>query len=123
MGTLIHKSKRRGFTLLEVMIALAILSVTAIATIKAYNSSIEQQRSLEERTLALWIADNTLNKVRASRSWREYGAINNTTEFAARIWSLTIITSPTPIATIQKIIVTVSRQNISTSLTGYLGKF
>ncbi len=123
MGSLTQKHSLKAFTLLEVLIALVILSVAGIAIIKAYNASLEQQHALEERTLALWIADNTLNTIRASRLWRDYGTSSDVIDYAGRPWNVSIMVSPTPHAQVQKIVVTVSRQDISTSLTGYLGKF
>lgn len=123
MGSLIHQRKLKAFTLLEVLIALLILSVAGIAIIKAYNASLEQQHALEEHTLANWIADNTLNNIRASRVWQNYGTNNSTTNFANRPWNINVTTSPTPHAQVQKIVVTVSRPDTSTSLTGYVGKF
>lgn len=123
MGSLKQQHKLKGFTLLEVLVALVILSVAGIAITKAYNASLEQQHVLEERTLALWIADNTLNTIRAKRIWSDYGSSISTTDFGGRTWNINVATSPTPHAQVQKIVVTVSRPDTSTSLTGYVGKF
>ena len=52
--------KRSGFTLLEVMIALAVFAITAIALLSQTNQSASQSLQLEEKAYALWIAgDNS----------------------------------------------------------------
>lgn len=49
---------RRGFTLLEVMIALAIFSLAAVAILQVASGALKHQRRLEEKTVAGWVVDN-----------------------------------------------------------------
>lgn len=58
-------NKRAGFTLIEVLIALAILSISLTAIIKATSQNIKDTAYLQEKTLALWVGLNELNEARA----------------------------------------------------------
>jgi general secretion pathway protein I len=53
-----------GFTLLEVMVALAIFATLATAVLSASQYVVRQARAAEERLLAAWVADNQLNELR-----------------------------------------------------------
>lgn len=54
----------RGFTLLEVLIALVVVAVTLAAATAAIGGAARRQRGLEERTFATWAAHNTLGRLR-----------------------------------------------------------
>ncbi len=56
--------RARGFTLLEVLIALLIVAITLSAATAAVGGAARRQRGLEERTFATWAAQNTLNRLR-----------------------------------------------------------
>ena len=56
------KPKQRGFTLLEVMVALAILALTLGAMIQAGGASARNVAMLRDRTLASWVALNKVNE-------------------------------------------------------------
>ncbi|WP_281364966.1 type II secretion system minor pseudopilin GspI [Pseudomonas reactans] len=53
-----------GFTLLEVMIALAIFATLASAVLAASQYSVRQSARLHERLLCAWVADNQLSELR-----------------------------------------------------------
>ena len=54
----------RGFTLLEVLIALVVVAVTLAAATAAIGGAARRQRGLEERTFATWAAHNALGRLR-----------------------------------------------------------
>lgn len=54
----------RGFTLLEVMIALAIFATLAAAVLSASQFVVKQSAGLEERLFGAWLADNQLSELR-----------------------------------------------------------
>ena len=54
----------RGFTLLEVLIALLVVSVTLAAANAAIGGTAVRERGLEERTLATWAAQAALARLR-----------------------------------------------------------
>lgn len=53
----------RGFTLLEVLVALAVLALALAAGIKAAGSNIDNSAYLRDRTLAHWVAMNKLTEM------------------------------------------------------------
>ena len=61
---------RRAFTLLELMIALAVLAVVAVAVLGRSGDSARQLYNLEERTLARWVAENEIARMRLERRVR-----------------------------------------------------
>ena len=53
----------RGFTLLEVLVALAVLALALAAGLKAAGSNIDNAAYLRDRTLAHWVAMNKLTEM------------------------------------------------------------
>ena len=54
-----------GFTLIEVLIALAILSIAIIAIVKSSAQNIKDTMHLQNKTIATWIAVDVLNETQA----------------------------------------------------------
>lgn len=63
----------RGFTLIEVLVALTILAVALTAAMRAMGSMIEAGSSLQQRMLAGWSADNQLVALRLTKTSPEPG--------------------------------------------------
>lgn len=57
-------SSQHGMTLIEVMIALAIISIAMTAIIKAATQSIRATTHLQNKTIAMWVAENVINEAR-----------------------------------------------------------
>lgn len=66
-------SPARGFTLIEVLIAMTIVAVALMAAIRAAGGMTESARLLRERTLALWSAENRLAQIRVQRDFPDVG--------------------------------------------------
>lgn len=58
----------RGFTLLEVVIAVTIFAVVSIAVYTSSSDIINQSAGLEKRTLATWIAQDRLTRLKIVQS-------------------------------------------------------
>ncbi len=67
------RSTVRGFTLLEVMVAVAVLGIAMAAVIKAGSEMTANSRHLQDRTFAQWVADNVMTELQASRFWDDEG--------------------------------------------------
>ncbi len=63
----------RGFTLLEILIALSILAIGLSAAIRSGLASTETVRELRSRQLAGWVAENQVALLRATRQWPAIG--------------------------------------------------
>ncbi len=61
--------KVEGFTLIEVMIALAIFAIAITALMSAMNSSANNLTGLQNRTLAQWIASNRMVGFQSTRNF------------------------------------------------------
>lgn len=65
--------RSRGFTLLEVLVALAVVAVALGAVIQATASFSLNQAYLRDRTFAEWVAHNQLVSVQLSGKWPSTG--------------------------------------------------
>ncbi|MGF6304888.1 MULTISPECIES: type II secretion system minor pseudopilin GspI [Paraburkholderia] len=63
----------KGFTLIEVLIALAIVAIALGAVLRAIGSLASDTDSARAHLLALWSADNALSAIRISAAWPEVG--------------------------------------------------
>jgi general secretion pathway protein I len=62
-----------GFTLVEVLVALAVLSFALIAALRASSISVTNSGEIRDRLLAGWVAQNRLAEHRARRDWIPVG--------------------------------------------------
>lgn len=67
------RAASRGFTLIEVLIALAIVAIALGAVLRAIGSLATDTDSARARLLALWSADNALAAIRISSAWPAVG--------------------------------------------------
>ena len=65
--------KRGGFTLVEVLVALAIISIALLAALRAAGQSTTNVGELRARLLAGWVAENLLAEHRARGDWLPLG--------------------------------------------------
>jgi general secretion pathway protein I len=76
----------QGFTLLEVLVALAILAIALAAVIKTTTENVENTRYLRDRTLAHWVAMNVLTEIHVQKKWPSLGKKEGTAMMAEREW-------------------------------------
>ncbi|WP_291950616.1 type II secretion system minor pseudopilin GspI [Marinobacter sp.] len=58
----------RGFTLIEVMIALLVFGLIATAAAEVGSQYISSYERIRDKTLAGWVADNRINEIRLEKS-------------------------------------------------------
>lgn len=63
----------RGFTLLEVLVALAILALALMATLRASGIATQNAGEIRQRQLADWVARDRIEEHRARRDWLPLG--------------------------------------------------
>ena len=80
----------RGFTLLEVLVALVVLAVAMGALIKAGSEHARNTAYLQERTLAGWVADNLIADYEAGLRRIETGSERVQARLANREWEAQI---------------------------------
>ncbi len=84
-----------GFTLLEVMIALAVLAVSAAGLITAVSQNVRQSGALEERTVALWVAQNRLTELQVRKEFPSLGRNEDRVSMSGREWEVIVETKST----------------------------
>lgn len=68
------RGPQAGFTLIEVLIALAIVAVALGAVMRAIGALASDTDTARMRLLALWSADNALGAIRIAATWPPVGA-------------------------------------------------
>ena len=78
-----------GFTLVEVMVALAVVAVALPALLVTLSQQLDGLRYLEDRAHAQWVAANRLAELRlvvGAKGSLQTGRISGTEELAGRSW-------------------------------------
>jgi len=88
----------RGFTLIEVLVALAILAVALAAAVRSTGVAADSTRQLKERLVATWVAQNRLAEYAVRPLFPDAGARQGTTEQAGMqfTWQETVSQTPNP---------------------------
>lgn len=89
-------NKQAGFTLLEVLIALAILAIAMAAVARASMQMTDSSNELKRRLLANWVADNRLAEHMARSEWPPVGLSNGVEDQAGLSlrWEENVSNSP-----------------------------
>jgi len=80
------KSKSLGFTLIEVMLALAVFSIAGIALLSTASNNSRNIGYLETKMFADWVASNQLVAVNLDKTWPPKNNVKGELELAGRTW-------------------------------------
>jgi len=83
--------REKGFTLLEILVALAIISIVMLATLHGSSSAVRNSGYLKLRTLAHWVAMNKAAELHLSRQWIPTEKSEGDTVMAGNEWHWEII--------------------------------
>lgn len=87
---------RKGFTLLEVLVALAVVAIALGAAVQLSASLIDTSYALRQRTLARWVAQNHLNLMLARNQFPAIGSRDGEEQMAGRTFRWREDVSNTP---------------------------
>ncbi|WP_296217391.1 type II secretion system minor pseudopilin GspI [Pseudomonas sp. UBA2684] len=121
-----------GFTLLEVLVALAIFALVAASVLTASARSLQTAARLEDKTLAMWIADNRLTELQLADTPPGDGRDQGELEFAGRRWQWQSEIQATSEPSMRRVTLWVAprpersvsgdlRERAAVSLSGFLG--
>jgi len=80
--------KASGFTLLEVLVALAITAVGIAAVVKVTHGNVVVNQEVEDRFAAMLVASNQLTTLKLSRTWPAAGTQESNVLMGGRTWHL-----------------------------------
>jgi general secretion pathway protein I len=117
----------RGFTLVEVLVALMIVAIGLAALMLTVSSTARTSGYLRDKTLAQWMALNRLSEVRLNLT--KFGQNTDTGEiyFANRTWHYDTRYFDTSISTMKRVVVRIyagdakTKGNPVAESTGFLG--
>jgi len=114
-----------GFTLLEVLVAMAILSLGMIAVFSGMNQSLNVTTRLRDKTLASWIALNRIAELQVTGEYPEAGNRHDQVEMAHMQWVYNMQISNIPQIEMRRIDITVSfvdsPDDILATVVGFIG--
>jgi len=117
--------RQRGFTLLEVLIALAVLALGMTAVIGAAGSSTRRGSELRDRTFADWVAMNELTSLRLAKTVPS-GSLSGDADMAGEKWHWTATVSSTQDPDLLRIDVAVAPadkpDDALETVSGFMGK-
>lgn len=118
--------RQRGFTLIEILIALVILAVALAAAGRATGNATDGTRTLKQRMLAEWVAQNRLNQEVIARSFPSVGVQAGEAGQAGQTYTWQQTTSGTENPNFRKVDIKVfsssDKDYALASLTGFLAK-
>jgi len=120
------KFSQAAFTLIEIMVALAIIALTMGAIIENTTASTKTAAYLRDKTIASWIAQNEITLIRAKRLWSNKSNKQGSVEMAGQEWLWKMSIKKTDDKDMRRITVDVfladDDSQIMASMTGFMAK-
>ena len=101
-------SGQRGFTLLEVIVALGIVSLVIIAIFEQMAMTTRTATALREAALASWVAQNQIAELRFSETFPEVSEFNGEVDYSNTRWRWQAVVSETGVEDLRRVDVEVS---------------
>lgn len=114
-----------GFTLIEVMVALVIVSLALAGVAASMGQMIDTANTMRDRTFASWIAQNKIAEMRIAGVMPEVGESSGEVDYANMTWAWTADVSETGVENLMKVDVTVSYAGLDDTVrkvTGFIGE-
>ncbi|MDJ0709706.1 MAG: type II secretion system minor pseudopilin GspI [Woeseiaceae bacterium] len=122
---MLRARQAKGFTLLEVMVALAIVALSLTTVAASMNRMIGSATTMQERTYASWIAQNKIAEIRLANVMPEVGTSSGEIEFGNTLWVWRAVVAETGVANFRRIEVFVSNEDDEYQIvmvTGFIGE-
>lgn len=115
----------RGFTLIEVMVALVIVSLALAGVAASMGQMIDTASTMRERTFAGWIAQNKIAEMRLAGVIPKVGESSGEVDYANTTWAWTANVSETGVENLLRIEVAVTYAGFDDTIrqvTGFIGE-
>ncbi len=120
------KHATAGFTLMEVLVAVAVLGIALLGVMSLAGQELRNVSSLKERTIAQWVAFNRLTEVRISGQWPDTGTSDGDADMAERQWHWEMAVSDTADEDLRRLDISVSpaddQDNVLLTISGFMGR-
>lgn len=103
------RAERHGFTLIEVLVALAIVSIALLAALRAAGQGTNNADELRSRLLASWVAQDAIAEHRARGDWLPLGIHRGARQQGGREFAWREDVTATPNAAFRRVDVAVYR--------------
>jgi general secretion pathway protein I len=103
---------QHGFTLIEMLVALAIVATALIAGLQATASMTRNAERQSDRVLAQLCAENALTAVRLAHRLPDVGDTTTPCEQAGRTLDMRLVVQPTPNPNFRRVDARVERQGV-----------
>ena len=120
-----RSDRNAGFTLIEVMVALAIAGLSLAAVAASVSQMVDAGSAMQERTYASWIAQNTITELRLSNELPEVSSTSGEVFYASIEWEWRATVSETGVENLFRVDVEVSyagSDDIIRTVTGFIGE-
>ena len=123
--SLLRRQKKQGFTLIEVLIALAIVGLTLAAMAGKMSRMLDAANAMRDYTYASWIAHNKIAEMRLANVVPDISSSSGELEFAGTEWAWRAVVSETAVENLFRVDVTVSfpgAEPLMRPVTGFIGE-
>ena len=115
----------RGFTLIEVMVALTIVAFSLTTVAASMSQMIDAANTMRDRTYASWIAQNKLAEMRLAGVFPEVSETSGEVEYGNTSWEWRAVVSETGIENFRRIDVSITQfdsEYVIRTVTGFIGE-
>lgn len=118
----------KGFTLIEVLVAMAIMAVAAMSLLNASAGQVSGSGLLMNKTIAGWVAENKAAEMQLAGNLPDNGTHDERVTMAGREWAIKSHIQSTPVAGLKRVDIAVAepgelfqKESALVTLTAFIG--